>query len=73
MLMLKKNDINKILKERKNYDKKIIKKLRKVQLPLEIKRKKAHYIIKNNFKKKYLKNSVKLLLKKILKNERNST
>ena len=69
----KKKDINRKLKERKNYNKEIIKKLRKVQLPLEIKRKKAHYAIKNNFKKKDLKKSVKVLLNKILKNERNST
>jgi len=69
----KKKDINKKLRERKNYNKKIIKKLRKSQLHLEIKKKKAHYIIKNKFKKKHLKNSVKILLKKILKNERNST
>ena len=69
----KKKDINKKLRERKNYNKKIIKKLRNSQLQLEIKKKKAHYIIKNKFKKKHLKNSVKILLKKILKNERNST
>ena len=69
----KKKDINKKLRERKNYNKKIIKKLRNSQLHLEIKKKKAHYIIKNKFKKKHLKNSVKILLKKILKNERNST
>ena len=69
----KKKDINKKLRERKNYNKKVIKKLRNSQLHLEIKKKKAHYIIKNKFKKKHLKNSVKILLKKILKNERNST
>ena len=69
----KKKDINKKLRERKNYNKKVIKRLRNSQLHLEIKKKKAHYIIKNKFKKKHLKNSVKILLKKILKNERNST
>ena len=69
----KKKDINKKLRERKNYNKKVIKKLRNSQLHLEIKKKKAHYIIKNKFKKKHLKNNVKILLKKILKNERNST
>ena len=69
----KKKDINKKLRERKNYNKKVIKKLRNSQLHLEIKKKKANYIIKNKFKKKHLKNSVKILLKKILKNERNST
>ena len=69
----KKKDINKKLKERKNYNEKMIKKLRKSQLHLEIKKKKADYIIKNKFKKKKLKNSVKILLKKILENERYST
>ena len=69
----KKKDINKKLRERKNYNERIIKKLRNSQLHLEIKKKKAHYIIKNKFKKKHLKNNVKILLKKILKNERNST
>ena len=63
----KKRDIDKKLKERKNYNKDILKKLAKAQLPLEIKRKKAHYIIKNNFKKKTLIKNVKILLKKILK------
>ena len=69
----KKKDINKKLIKRKNYNKKIIKKLRNSQLDLEMKKKKAKYIIKNKFKKKHLKNSAKMLLKKILKNERNST
>tara|TARA_B100001250_G_scaffold1498_1_gene1331 strand:- start:677 stop:1267 length:591 start_codon:yes stop_codon:yes gene_type:complete len=69
----KKKDINKKLRERKNYNERIIKKLRNSQLHLEIKKKKANYIIKNKFKKKHLKNSVKILLRKILKNERNST
>ena len=63
----KKRDIVKKLKKRKNYNKDILKKLAKAQLPLEIKRKKAHYIIKNNFKKKTLIKNVKILLKKILK------
>ena len=63
----KKRDIDKKLKKRKNYNKDILKKLAKAQLPLEIKRKKAHYIIKNNFKKKTLIKNVKILLKKILK------
>ncbi len=69
----KKKDINRKLRKRKNYNEKVIKKLRNSQLHLEIKKKKAHYIIKNKFKKKNLKNSVKILLKKILKNERSST
>ncbi len=70
----KKKDINKKLKKRKNYDLKIIKKLRKLQLPLEIKKKKSDYFIKNNFKRSNIKKSVKILKNKILyNNERNST
>ena len=69
----KKKDINKKLIKRKNYNKKIIKKLRKLQLPLEIKKKKSNFIIKNNFKSLSIKKSVKIIKNKILKNERSSS
>ena len=70
----KKKDILKRLKKRKNYNKKIIENLRKSQLPLEFKRKKSDYVIKNDFKKLNLKKRVKTIKKKILNNyERNST
>ncbi len=62
----KKKDIIKKLKKRKNYNEKIIKKLRSLQLPLEIKKNKSNYIIKNNFKSLNLKKHVKILKKKIL-------
>ena len=62
----KKKDINKKLRKRKNYDPKIIKNLRKLQLPLEIKKKKSDYLIKNDFKRLNLKKSVKILKNKIL-------
>ena len=62
----KKKDINKKLRKRKNYDEKIIKKLRKLQLPLEIKRKKSNYIFKNDFKRLNLKKHIKILKNKIL-------
>ena len=64
----KKKDIEKNLKKRKNYNKKIYNNLKKLQLPLEIKKKKSDYIIKNNFKRSNLKKHVKLLVNKILKN-----
>ena len=64
----KKRDIKKKLKKRKNYDEKIIKKLRKLQLPLEIKKKKSKYIIKNDFKRLNLRKRVKILKNKILYN-----
>ena len=59
--------IKKNLKKRKNYNPNILKKLKKLQLPLEKKKKKAHYFIKNNFKNTNVKKSVKLVLKKIFK------
>ena len=62
----KKKDINKKLRKRKNYDEKIIKKLRKFQLPLEIKKKKSNYLIKNDFKILNLRKHVKILKNKIL-------
>ena len=68
----KKKDINKKLRKRKNYDQKIIKKLRKLQLPLEIKKKKSDYLIKNDFKRLNLKKSVKILKNKILYNNERS-
>ena len=64
----KKKDINKKIRKRKNYDKKIIKNLRKSQLPLEIKKKKSNFIIKNDFKRSNLNKRVKILKDKILNN-----
>jgi len=69
----KKKDVIKRLKKRGNYNVKLIKKLEKLQLPLETKKKKSNFIIKNNFKSLSLKKSVKILKNKILKNERSST
>ena len=64
----KKRDIKKKLKKRKNYDEKIIKQLRNFQLPLEIKKKKSNYLIKNDFKRSNIKKCVKILKNKILYN-----
>ena len=63
----KKKDIIKKLKKRKNYNEKIIKKLRSLQLPLEIKKNKSNYIIKNNFKEIDIKKNVKLIKEKFKK------
>ena len=49
----KKSDINKKLKKRPNTNLKIIKKLKKFQLPVELKKKRSNFIIKNNFKNNY--------------------
>ena len=62
----KKRDINKKLKKKINYNFKIYNKLKKLQLSLEIKKKKSNFVIKNNFKKHHIKKNVKKVLKKIL-------
>ena len=62
----KKKMIIKNLKKRKNYNLKIIKLLKKFQLPLYYKKKISNFIIKNNFKMESVKKSVKLIKTKIL-------
>ena len=61
-----KKEILKRLKKRNNINIKLLKKLRNLQLPVESKRKKSHFIIKNDFKNKSVKKNVKMILKKIL-------
>ena len=61
-----KNEINKRLKKRKNINMKLVKKLKKLQLPVETKKKKANFIIKNNFNNNFVKKSVKNILNNIL-------
>jgi dephospho-CoA kinase len=63
----KKKEINKRLKKRSNYNFKMLKKLKKLQLPLEVKKKKSNFIIKNNFISSSVKKSVRILKRKILK------
>tara|TARA_Y100000590_G_scaffold470381_1_gene664304 strand:- start:1522 stop:2118 length:597 start_codon:yes stop_codon:yes gene_type:complete len=69
----KKKDINKKLKKRHISSQIILKRLKKFQLPVEIKKKKADFIIKNNFKNNSVKKSVKKVIKKILFNARSYT
>ena len=64
----KKKDINKRLKKRVNFNLKIVKKLKKFQLPIELKKRKSDYIIKNNFRINSVKKDAKTLVKKILLN-----
>ena len=67
----KKLEIMKRLKKRENFNNKLLKKFKNIQLPLDYKKNKADFIIKNDFTKKTLKKSIKLILKKIL-DERSS-
>ena len=64
----KKKEINKRLKKKLNINLKIIGKFKKLQLPVELKKRKSDFIIKNNFKNNSIKKSVKKVMKKILLN-----
>ena len=63
----KKPEILKRLKKRENFNNKLLKKFKSVQLPLDYKKKRSHFIIKNDFSKKSLKKSIRLILSKILR------
>ena len=63
-----KKEINKRLKKRGNFNPKIVKKLKKLQLPIELKKRRSDFIIKNNFSNNFVKKNVKKVLKKILLN-----
>ena len=61
-----KKDILKRLQKRDNFNGKLYKKFKTIQLPLDYKKKKSHFIIKNNFTKLKIKKSISGILKKIL-------
>ena len=61
--MQKKKEINRRLKQKYKGNLNIIKKLKKFQLPVELKRQNSDFVIKNNFKNKSAKNSVKRILR----------
>ena len=60
----KKSETLRRLKKRKNFNMKILNNFQKIQLSLDLKRKRSQFIIKNNFKK----NSVKIRVKEIIEN-----
>ena len=62
----KKSDILIRLNKRRGFNRKILKKLKEIQLPLDYKRRKSHFIIKNYYTKKYVRKNVKTILKNIL-------
>ena len=68
----RKINILKGLKKRKNLNLMLLKKFRKIQLPLAYKRKNSRFIIKNEFTKKSVKDDIKKILK-IIKDERSSS
>jgi dephospho-CoA kinase len=69
----KKAQINSRLKKKSNFNSKIFNNFKKIQLPVQLKKKKSNFIVKNNFKNTFLKKNVKIVKKKILKNERNNS
>ena len=62
----KKIDISERLKKRQNFNPRLLNKFKNIQLPLDYKKKKSHFIIKNNFTKKNVKDAIKYILKEIL-------
>ena len=62
----KKKEIEKRLKKRKGYNKKILESLKKIQMPKSKKKKKANYIIKNTFNPSKLNKNINNIKNKIL-------
>jgi len=58
-------EITKRLRKRTNFNLKIFKKFKKIQLSLDYKKKKSQFVIKNNFLKKSVKKEIKSILNKI--------
>ena len=61
----KKSDILKKLIKRKNFNKKLFNKFKKIQFSSQYKMKKSHFVIKNDFTKKTIKINIKDILRKI--------
>ena len=64
----KKKEINKRLKKKHNENLKIVEKFKKLQLPVEFKKKHSDFTIKNNFRNNFAKKNAKNILEKILLN-----
>ena len=61
----KKKDINKNIKKRLNFNKKLLNMFKKIQFSSRFKKKKSHFIIKNTFKKNYVKKQIVTIINKI--------
>mgnify|MGYP001216805974 CR=1 FL=1 len=61
----KRSDILKRLKKRNNFNEKLYKKFKNIQLPLSYKKRKSKFIIRNDFKNKSVKKSIKDMLNQI--------
>ena len=63
----KKSIVLKRLKKRKNFNQKLLKKFKSVQLPINYKKKKSQFIIKNDFTPKSVRKSINNILKRLYK------
>ena len=62
----KKSDILRRLKKRENFNPKLLNIFKNIQLPLDYKKKRSQFVIKNNFTNKSVDKSIKKILKDIL-------
>ncbi len=62
----KKSEVLKRLKRRKNFNQSLLNKFKKIQLPLDYKKKRSNFVIKNDFNKVTIKKCVKDIIKEIL-------
>lgn len=62
----KKKEVLKRLRKRPNFNVKLLNKFKKIQLSLDYKKKRSHFIIKNNFTNKFIKKEIRYILKHIL-------
>ncbi len=63
----KKSEILKRLRNRKNFDQKLFKKFKNIQLPIAYKKNISDFIIDNDFSKKTLKKSIRFILNELFK------
>ena len=59
-------EVEKRLRRRTNFNYKLFDKFKKIQLPIDYKKNKANFVIKNDFKKKTINIAIKKILKEIL-------
>ncbi len=62
----KKKDIEKRLIKRKNFDRKLFNKFKKIQYSSRYKKKRSHFVIKNNFTNKSVRMGINYILNKIM-------
>ena len=58
-------NILKRLKKRKNFNKKLMKKFKAIQLPINYKKKKSNFTVKNNFTRKSVNDDIRRILNKL--------